>query len=76
LWFDESKAIENGTYCPLDSLGIVPMHAIEEPAGDKRVNVGSADLDREAPEAAAPAIQEPGHPDCTRAALPSWCLCV
>jgi len=74
LWCNESKSIENGTYGSLDGGWIVPTHAIEEPAGDKRVNVGSTDLDRVAPEAAAAAIQEPGHPDRARAALPLWQL--
>ena len=68
MWYDESKPIENGTYGSLDGGRVVPTHAIEEPAGDKGVNVGSADLDRVAPKAAAAAIQEPGHPDCAPAA--------
>jgi hypothetical protein len=72
LWCDESKPIENGTYGSLDGGWIVPTHAIEEPAGDKRVNVGSAHLDRVAPKAAASAIEKPRHPDRARlgAALP------
>jgi len=68
LWCDESKPIENGTYGSLDGGWIVPTHTVKEPASDERVNVGSADLDRVAPEAAASAIQEPGHPDCALAA--------
>ena len=74
MWCNESKSIENGTYGSLDGGWIVPTHAIEEPAGDKRVNVGSTDLDRVAPEAAVPAIQEAGHPDCAPAAQPRWRL--
>jgi hypothetical protein len=70
MFVDPSEPIQQGTYGSLDGGWIVPTHAIEEAAGDKRVNVGSADLDRVAPKAAAPAIQKPRHPDCARAASP------
>jgi len=74
LWCDLSEPIQHGTYGSLDGGWIVPTRTVKEAAGDKRVNVGSADLDRVAPKAAAAAIQEPGHPDCAPAAQPRWRL--